>query len=893
MYWCRILTKFSAQNISRRKKMHKKLSKTCIALVCALSLALGACGTGGNSGSSGSSGSAVGDDKAVKISYYDETSFTENGAVSVMGEDLFRRNQFDLAIADPSIIRITDFTSEDEGMYYLYGTVGASASLVSFKSSDLTDWKYVGIGYLPDTATELGQATASLIWAPEVVYDESDGYYYAFFSASEAGKRISLSYCARSQNPGGPFEIVSNAASESRTGDYTQTIGDKYSLLNYAELSEWFLSIGGTISSTYDNHIRATIDFHPFEDPISGKKYLYFKIQEAYKGRDALVGVEVESWTKPNYDTLTLLGVAGYSDTSCTTLNEYESDAKVNEGMFVNYRNGIYYLTFSAYGYSDVKYAVLQAYSKHPLGWTNGVKPENSLGDFRKLQADEGGVLISTDKGGRYGVYATGHHAFIDIDGKTYAVYHAYQTNDFENDVRYLMVDEVKWLDIKDKDGKDLTVMYVNGPTTNVMPKFDFASDYKNLAVDASITATSVASASSAKWLNDDLYKIGVTSNAAFTEKYVQEARFSGSTDITVDLGGYKTVRSVMVFNSNDYDSAFRGVKKITMDCKLASGKTFTAEIDDLKFDMDNNINPEIADSFMEILPGAAAVAEFDEMLVKSIKITVEKPSDNDELAISEVVVLGKNDDSAKATATAVSNYTDKYEPKTSTIQKGLDYALSDGIELDGALDEAVWANQVWAEYRKSNAAEGADYTVKMTSYLGESGVYFAFKVTDDSVYDNPRTPTFNCSSIELYLSRADVDKTDGNAFCCTVTAGGRYTFRKWIGSGFSAWFSDGKAPYAAVKLDGTLNKENGSNGYTIELYMDYAHLGLSSKPEQVAASLLLNGQYTKDCIGRNRFHVIFGNDYVMTNGWTRTNPSTWTKWGGNGLIELIDSEVY
>lgn len=867
-----------------------KKIRFAIVFVCLLSILFSAC-TQGTESSGGNGGDVYDSDLGtVNISYYDETSFGENGSSSIIGEDLFRRNEFDLAIADPSIIKITDFSSDEYGKYYLYGTVGASASLVSFVSTDLTDWEYAGIGYLPDTTTELGQATASLIWAPEVIFDETDGYYYAFFSASESSERICLSYCARSVNPYGPFTIVSNADNENRNTEYTQKIGDKYSLINYDKLSRWFISIGGTVSSSYANHIRATIDFHPFLDPVSGKKYLYFKIQEAYKGRDVLVGVEMETWIKPKYETLTLLAVSSYTDTSCTLKNEYESDAKTNEGMFVNYRDGIYYLTFSAYGYSDAKYAVLQAYSKHPLGWTNGEQPENSLSDFRKLQPSEGGVLISTDMGGRYGVYATGHHAFIDIDGKTYVLYHAYQTNDFANDVRYLMVDEVKWLTIKDKDGKDLQVMYVNGPTTNIMPKFEFASEYKNLATNATITATSLSDGSSVKWLNDDLYKLAVYDNKDFTSKYVQDAIFSDTTTIKLDLGGYKTVRSIMVYNGNDYYSAFTAVKKISMECKLANGQTFTAVIDNLKFDMENNLNPEIEE---EILPGAAAIAEFDEMLVKSITITVEKPDENDELAISEIVVLGKDDDQAKATATSINNYTDEYKPKTTTSSAGLSYMLTDGITLDGKLDEAVWNNGVWAEYRTRNNAQSTDYNIKITSYFGKDGVYFAFKVTDPSVYDNPRTPTFNCSSIELYLSRSDASKSDGNAFCCTVTAGGRYTFRKWVGSGFSAWFADGNAPYAAVWLDGELNKSKASREYTIELYMDYSHLGLDAKPETVAASLLFNGQYAKECKGNARYHVIFGDNYVMKNGWTRTKPSTWTLWGENGLVKLVDSESY
>ena len=66
--------------------------------------------------------------------------------------------------------------------------------------------------------------------------------------------------------------------------------------------------------------------------------------------------------------------------------------------------------------------------------------------------------------------------------------------------------------------------------------------------------------------------------------------------------------------------------------------------IRDVKFDVEaycevSGDNNEIIDYVMS---GAAAFAEFYDVKVKSLKITVEVPEEQDEVGISEIKILGK-----------------------------------------------------------------------------------------------------------------------------------------------------------------------------------------------------------------------------------------------------------
>ena len=98
-----------------------------------------------------------------------------------------------------------------------------------------------------------------------------------------------------------------------------------------------------------------------------------------------------------------------------------------------------------------------------------------------------------------------------------------------------------------------------------------------------------------------------------------------------------------MIFNSKNLDTAFEGIKRIELDFTKtdSDGKTVTgtAFIKDLVFDMaryTTNWGDGVEESAR---PGGSVAVEFDELSVKTIRITIDSDKP---VAVSEIFVLGK-----------------------------------------------------------------------------------------------------------------------------------------------------------------------------------------------------------------------------------------------------------
>ena len=146
-----------------------------------------------------------------------------------------------------------------------------------------------------------------------------------------------------------------------------------------------------------------------------------------------------------------------------------------------------------------------------------------------------------------------------------------------------------------------------------------------------------------------------------FYDKYIHETVITSRATITLTFDDYVPVRAVMVYNSKDLTTAFLGINRVEFDCKKADGSQVINYISDLAMDWRTNKHSSDEESFKN---GAAAVAEFDEILCKEIRITIDVPqrgwligedgsisyAEEDYMmfehkkivGISEIVVLGK-----------------------------------------------------------------------------------------------------------------------------------------------------------------------------------------------------------------------------------------------------------
>ena len=610
--------------------MKKRIVSVGLAVLAAVTLLAAGCGEGKN---------------YIKMSYYDEASYADGEDYSTINENLFYRNERKVDVADPCVVYVGDENDADYGTYYLYGTTG-NTGFFCWKSDDLVNWEGVGYALLyRDLTTPEGKAVSIDSWAPEVIYDGDADKWYMFFSSTPKDSSNSyIPYIAEGDSPAGPFTLVDHIES------YTATDGtplkdienietdnsyyyQRYMTFDPYQMSQAMENLGlGDMDATSD--VLRAIDFHPYVDPATGDKYLYFNTSV----NSYIMGIKMNSWAEPDYSTLTIIAKPGYSTPSAAEKDvPTEMNTSVNEAAWITEHNGKYYLTYSTNSYKDKTYQVCQAVADGPLG------------EFRKLTEEEGGILLSADAALRDDVSGTGHSSILNAGGQYYIVYHKHNSVSEGGSSRHVAVDEIEWITVKDAQGNDLDVMYANGPTTSVQPLPEFASEYKNVASEAEVSATSLADDSSVSCLTDGLLSVNRFANDDMVETYVKETCFTAETTITLTFDDYKTIRALMIYNSKNMESAFYNIERVEFDCRLEDGTLATKYIDGLVFDWDAYTSTDDIDV---IRPAASAIAEFDEIECNEIRITISPATEeqipvhgyNDmaELAVSEIRVLGK-----------------------------------------------------------------------------------------------------------------------------------------------------------------------------------------------------------------------------------------------------------
>ncbi len=547
---------------------------------------------------------------------------------------LFYRNDYKVGVADPFVF---DNTKRD-GYYYMYGT-----ELICRRSKNLTDWEEVPYTNCLDSIRGSIPNGSDIIytdvWAPEVIYDKETNLYYLFFSAtpkpnsSGYGAKYQM-FVATSQYAYKDFKLVDFANEASCGAGNTHSINTSVDWEPYARYvffePGWYREFSrrtyGTVKELYNNYAGA-IDPHPFVD-ANGDKYLYWvdNIDE-----NGICVVKMENWLKPAWDTAEKILYAEYytmddlkrakSGYWVEKVSYENSGNLINEGPAVVRHNGKYYLTFSVNDYKENNYQVGQAVADSPRG------------PFRKLREEEGGLLLSSVGAGCQDISGTGHHSFVAAGNRTYVVYHRHDEPGNPSEKRNLAIDQVEWVTVKDKDGNMLEVMCVNGPTCTEQPSLEAFSGYRNIASEASVSGSGDAAC-----LTDGLLSIS-KGNAAF-EAYLPETTITRKTTFTFDFDTVRTVRAIMIYNSRDAKRIFKNISKIEFVCER-EGLEVIHTIDNLAFHEGNyKVNSDGAVSY--VIPGSAAGAWFEDLHVRSVRITVDVPVGQSEVGISEVRIFGK-----------------------------------------------------------------------------------------------------------------------------------------------------------------------------------------------------------------------------------------------------------
>ena len=586
--------------------------------------------------------------KQYEVANY-QGEIAEGETKSDYNKEIFYRNDKQTGIADPFVL---DNTKVD-GYYYMYGTEG---SLFCYRSVNLMDWEPVGNALDNYFFNEDGSRSEELkstwqdIWAPEVVYDEDAQEYYMFFSATpvedtsvvaggmvEEGTPTRQLMVAKSKYPYKEFQVVNFKDAASCGAENVHNYDEnqfphyfaKYLMLDPSEYIPFSKANGRLDAGEGYGGYTTAIDPHPYVDE-DGTKYLLWVDN---LDQDRLCGVKMENWLKPDWSTATVLTYTHYytvEDWKAAQKGEYVPSVSyeletnhTNEGPVLTKHNGKYYLTFSVNDYWDSSYQLGQAVS------------DNILGPYRKLTEEEGGLLLSGGVAGSQEISGTGHHAFVTLGDKMYVIYHRHDNFTAAGTARNHAIDEIKWITVKDKDGNDLEVMYTNGPTCTVQPKLEAFSEYKNIALDAMVSGSE-----DANYLNDDLLSLYKYADVTFME-YIKETMVEKTTTFTFDFEEARTVRAIMIYNSKNENSCFRNISKVEFVC-VEDGKEVIRCIENIKFSEEYYRANDLDGSIYYVVPGACAYAEFNELNVKEIKVTVEVPEGQENVGISEVRIIGK-----------------------------------------------------------------------------------------------------------------------------------------------------------------------------------------------------------------------------------------------------------
>ena len=557
-----------------------------------------------------------GDDESSSVSgdfsyvTYDDSTYEDYS----YNKNLYYLNELNFQIADPTVIYVEE--GEGKGYFYAYGTSDLIQchGFQCWRSKDMTNWEYVGVAFQPDYSETWA---FNNYWAPEVLYD--DGVYYMFYNAQNIheDQRLCISV-AVSQTPYGPFECL----------DGSKNLDGK-TLSKSEPVYDFNTNLPGR-----EGVVNEVIDAHAFIDPVTGDKYLYFSAWQRWhtRGYQEIYGVKMKDWFTPDYSTLTQVTsifnteVGDFKDEMSGgqiqfgDIDEGQNEgATVNEGPFVYYHDGTYYLTYSVYPYTSPNYQVRQALATSPLG------------EYTKVQPEDGGTIIYTESDWE-NLASAGHHCFIKCGDQLMIAYHTFLDRSTIQNGRALAVDEIKFVE----NDKGQTLMITNGPTYSYQPLPEAVSGYKNLAPMATVTASHTADESDVKYLTDGVFK--VHKSDLVNEYLTQDVDSATKATINFKFDDFVNVRSVLLYNSLDYGLSVPAISSVKLKYKTENGSAW-AEAKNVKFNYEWN-----SDLRSTMYPGGAIFLEFAEMPVEEIELTISlSPSSGiTQVAIGEFMIMGK-----------------------------------------------------------------------------------------------------------------------------------------------------------------------------------------------------------------------------------------------------------
>ncbi len=373
------------------------------------------------------------------------------------------------------------------------------------------------------------------------------------------------------------------------------------------------------IGLDYDCCVWPAIDVNPVI-ASDGTMMLYFSQHiSTFNESNNVWAIQMKDWISPDWDTMTHVSTPNY--VSIIQDGSFEGqfgegtswpEGGINEGTEVLEHNGMWYFTYSPFGYGSREYAPYVAVSDNPLG------------PFTKLGLDYSPIIgIGTE----YNNYmaGTGHHCFITAGDELWILYHCFYNPEDNNDNegnflgRCIGADRLYW---KYTPELGYDMLYGNGPTYNLQPKPETFTGYTNVAKYATIEG------------NGDFGEVSYLTDGLFTSqpftRHWEYGSDEGLLKIKLTWDTPVEIRSFHIYNSGSINYAFKNVSSVMF--KLAEKpawytgpETQYCYIKDL---------PTFADDYFTservVRKGAAAMAEFEPMTVTEMTICISVTLDND-----------------------------------------------------------------------------------------------------------------------------------------------------------------------------------------------------------------------------------------------------------------------
>ena len=511
-------------------------------------------------------------------------------AMAANQKNIFYQNITDLFGADPFIMCFEK--GEYAGSFLLYSTSRDlnGKGFEVYQSKDLTKWEKIQDAFVP------GESTwgYTKMWAPEVI--EDNGTYYLFYSAQWADMQYGLYISvAASSNPAGPFN---ECATDKKTV--------MEPLIQFEEHTE---EIPASLRSELEGfkgkkgYIKV-IDASPFVDPQTGKKYLYMiaDIGTTYTEASFVMGMEMEDWTTPRYETLTKL--TEYGLTTPGGSEAIFDGGNTEEGCSVIFHDGTYYLTYSTFTYTSTQYQVRQALGTSPLG------------PFVKVQPEDGGTVISTEIMSIR--QSSGHSSFFTVGDELWLSYHTFFDDATVDNGRKPAVEKLVFVE----NSKGQKVLQANGPTATPQLMPAALAGCGNIAGRAQVSCDNAADGSDVSLLTDGYIP---------WHKVVPVHGFetgTGTTTITFSFDDFVKLRNVLVFNSFNENKRFTGVTNIALETE--DGITESGELawDTSQYDAPGKVAYDMPLNY-----------SFAECKVKTVTITIDSGYS---VEIPEIYLVGR-----------------------------------------------------------------------------------------------------------------------------------------------------------------------------------------------------------------------------------------------------------